>query len=105
MLWDVQILAYAGPGNFSEVEEGPWSDQVLQTLRGQEAAIAATGAIPVSVSHVYKIRKYLFLSHAEDFSGQARYFPEETIQILAVATGTLIWPLEVTLAYILPGAH
>lgn len=71
MLWDIQILAYAGPGNFSEAEEGPWSDQVLQTLRGQEPAIAATGAIPVSVSHVYKIIKYLFLSHAEDFSGQA----------------------------------
>lgn len=57
--------------SFREVEEGPWSDQVLQTLRGQELAIAATGAIPVSVSHVYKHRKYLFFSHAEDFNGQA----------------------------------
>lgn len=56
---------------FSEAEEGPWSDQALQTLRGQELAIAATGAIPVSVSRIYKIRKYLFLSHAGDFSGQA----------------------------------
>lgn len=54
---------------FREAEAG--SDQVLQTLRGQELAIAATGATRVSVSHVYKHRKYLFLSHAENFIGQA----------------------------------
>lgn len=76
---------------FREAEEGPWFDQLLQTLIGQELAIAATGAAPFGVSHVYTHRKYFFLSHA-DFSGQARYFPKETLQISAVATWILLLP-------------
>lgn len=70
---------------FREAEEGPWSDQVLQTLRGQELL-----GLHLSVSHMYKHRRYLFLAHAEDFCGQAWYFPEETLQILAILTGILI---------------
>lgn len=79
---------------FREAWEGPWSDQVLQILRGQELAIAAARATAFSVSQFYKPRKYLFLSHADDFSGQAWYFPKETLQILAVATGIFILPLS-----------